>query len=208
MIKQFILILLTFTFSAAKAQEYEKIANPKICKEAISQKASSTKSIKADFSEKVYSEMLKTPTTGSGIMLYKKKNKLRWEHTKPKSQIILMSGDNIKIKDDGKEVKNALAKKFTKKVQDVILQLLTGEFVDGDDFTVSYFENTNNYKLKLKPKDKLMAKYIATIELVFDKKTITLNQLTMGKNSSDKIVYSFSDVELNADISDSKFTNF
>ena len=202
------LFFLCFLAFSAHSQDYKKITDTKACKESINKHAESTKTIKADFSEKVYSSMLKTPTTGTGSVLYKKKNKIRWEHTKPKTQVILIDGNTFKMKENGKEVKGAGSNKVVKKIQELMIQLFTGEFINEKEFTVEYFESTSNYKLKLVPKNSRMRKYIATIELIFDKKNLNLTQLTMAESETDKMVYVFSNIAVNGEIADSKFTTF
>lgn len=201
----FILFALSTQLSA---QEYTKIADSKACKAALEKQHKETESIKADFSETATSALLTTAQKATGKMWYKKSDKIRWEKTSPESHIILINGKTVKMKDKGKEVTNASAKMVAKKIQQLMVQMMTGEFLNEKDFKIVYFESKSNYKLVLTPKNDKMKRYVAEISLIFDKKELIIKQLTMSQDESSKLDYKFSNTELNTSIADSKFTTF
>lgn len=190
------------------AQEYTKISDPKACKAALEKQHKETKSIQADFTETASSSLLSTPQKGSGKMWYKKENKIRWEKTKPDSQIILINGKNVKLQEKGKEVSSASSKMVVKKIQQLMVQMMTGEFLNEKDFKISYYENKSNYKLILVPKSDKMKRYVAEISLIFGKDELLLKELTMKQNDTDKLVYNFSNMQQNGTINDTKFNTF
>lgn len=190
------------------AQEYTKISDPKACKAALEKQHKETKSIQADFTETASSSLLSTPQKGSGKMWYKKENKIRWEKTKPDSQIILINGKNVKLQEKGKEVSSASSKMVVKKIQQLMVQMMTGEFLNEKDFKISYYENKSNYKLILVPKSDKMKRYVAEISLIFGKDELLLKELTMKQNDTDKLVYNFSNMQQNGTINDTKFNAF
>jgi outer membrane lipoprotein carrier protein len=190
------------------AQEYTKIADPKSCKAALEKQHQETESIKADFTETATSALLTAAQKASGKMWYKRSDKIRWEKTSPESHIILINGKTVKMKDKGKEVTNASAKMVAKKIQQLMVQMMTGEFLNEKEFKIAYFENKSNYKLVLTPKSDKMKRYVAEITLIFDKKELTIKQMTMAQDETSKLDYKFSNTELNTTIADSKFTTF
>lgn len=194
--------------SSLFAQEYTKISDPKACKAALEKQHKETKSIQADFTETASSSLLSTPQKGSGKMWYKKENKIRWEKNKPDSQVILINGKEVKLQEKGKEVSSASSKMVVKKIQQLMVQMMTGEFLNEKDFKITYYENKSNYKLILVPKSDKMKRYVAEISLIFAKEELLLKELTMKQNDTDKLVYSFSNMQQNGTINDSKFTTF
>ncbi|WP_343635278.1 outer membrane lipoprotein carrier protein LolA [Fluviicola sp.] len=201
--------LLLLVFSAhVSAQEYSKIADPKACKAALEKQHKETKAIQADFMETATSPLLTTAQKGSGKMWYKKENKIRWEKSKPESQIILINGKTVKLQEKGKEVSSASSKMVVKKIQGLMVQMMTGEFLNEKEFKISYYENKSNYKLVLTPKSDKMKRYVSEINLVFVKKELTIKELVMLTDNDNKLVYSFSNMEVNGTINDSKFTTF
>lgn len=202
-----LLLFLVFSTSLS-AQEYTKIADPKACKAALEKQHKETKSIQADFTETATSSLLTAAQKGSGKMWYKKENKIRWEKTKPESQVILINGKTVKLQEKGKEVSSASSKMVVKKIQQLMVQMMTGEFLNEKEFRISYFENKSNYKLILSPKSDKMKRYVSEINLIFGKKELTIKELTMSTDSDNKLVYSFSNMEVNGTINDTKFTTF
>ena len=205
------LLLSTFLFLVSFcsiAQDYKLISNSAECKTKLETKARTTKTISADFKETVYSSMFNSPKSGSGIFKYKKEGKIRWEKISPKSDIILINGGSIRMKQDGKEISNASNNLIAKKMQSLMVKLMNHEFLKEKEFSVSYFESNSNYKLILIPKNARIKKYISFIELIFDQSTLGLNQISMNESDDDYVVYKFSSVTFNSIISDTFFTKF
>lgn len=207
MVKYILIAFLVISYSGI-SQSYTKVKNVATCKQLINSKAKKTNSISGNFTEEIYSSMFNSTKKATGRMHYEKVNKIRWEHLSPKKQIILIDGNKVRMMENGKEVVNSTSNRIVKKVQGLMLQLFNGDFLNEKEFTISYFENAKNYKLSLKPKSSRMSKYISSIEMVFDKKTISLRQLTLKETEADKIVYKFTNIVFNKDISNSLFTRF
>lgn len=197
-----------FFVLSVSGQTFSKITNTANCKAKINTKAKATKAIEADFNETVYSSMFNTPKNAKGELTYKKDDKIRWEHTSPKKQIILISGSNARFQEKGKEVSNPTANRVVKKIQGLMVQMFNGDFLNEKEFTISYYESSKQYKLILRPKSSRMSKYITTIELLFSKSTLLLDEMTMIETEADKINYTFSQVKTNTTISETKFTQF
>ena len=58
--------------------------------------------------------------------------------------------------------------------------------------------------IKLKP---VIKKYMSKIELLFSKKSLLLDEMTMVEAKNQKIVYTFTNLKTNQSIADSKFTS-
>lgn len=205
---KFLLPLFLFFVVAVNSQTFTKIGNSASCKAKINEKAKATKAIEADFSETVYSSMFNTPKKAVGELTYKKADKIRWEHTSPKKQIILINGSSARFLENGKEVTNPTANRVVKKIQGLMVQMFSGDFLNEKEFSITYYESAKQYKLVLKPKSSRMSKYITSIELLFSKSTLLLDSMTLIETEKDKINYTFSTVKTNTTISDTKFTQF
>ena len=206
LISSFLLLLVVST--KIYGQEYTKLADSKACKAALEKQHKETKAIQADFTETATSSLLTNAQKGTGKMWYKKENKIRWEKTKPESPVILINGKTVKLQEKGKEISSASSKMVVKKIQSLMVQMMTGEFLNEKEFKISYLENKSNYKLILTPKSDKMKRYVSEINLIFGKKELTIKELTMLTDSDNKLVYSFSNMEVNGTINDTKFTTF
>lgn len=195
-------------YSKGFAQDFKKIIDPSVCKIALTNKQRATKSLSADFKETVYSTMFTSPQKANGILNYKQKDKIRWEHISPNKKVILIDGSKMKYAENGKEIKDLATKTVVKKIQSLMVKMLSGEFLNGKDFTVFYFENDHQYKLKLVPKSSRISKYIESIVLIFNKSDLKLSEMSLIEAVDEKIVYSFSNIQSNITINNSKFLTF
>lgn len=203
--KYLFLILTIFLFANSSiAQEFKKISNSSAVKSKLEAHYKSTSSLTADFKEEVHSNMFKNPSKANGTMHFKKTDKIRWENETNK-QLIVLNGAKVKLYENGKSVSNPMANKLVKKIQGMMLSMLSGEFLNEKDFTINYAESSSSYKLLLLPKSPRMAKYIQSIELIFDKKTLFLNEMTLFEKDNQKLIYTFANIKSNTAISDSKF---
>ena len=205
---KYLFILITFCSIGASAQSFTRIKNPVECKQKINSQAQSTKSISADFKEQIYSSMFNTPKAGEGKLKYKKANMIRWEHSSPKQQVVLINGSKVKLQEDGKEIKSVNTNQVIKKVQGLMIQLFNGDFLNEKEFNITYYQSDERYKLVLKPKSSRMSKYINHIVMEFGKEDLTLKRMVMRESDTESVVYTFSSVVINGQISDSKFNSF
>ena len=188
------------------SQSFEKIQNADSLKNKLSQKFKSNKSISAAFEETVYSSMLTEPKKAYGELKYTKSNKLRWEHKKPVSKILLVQDGNLRMFENGVEQKNTAKNRIVNQVKNIMMQLFNGEFLNGNDFIIGYYESSDQYKLKLAPRSKRIAKHMKYLELIFDKKELFLKKITLYDTEEDKIVYSFSSVKFGMIFPENTFT--
>jgi outer membrane lipoprotein carrier protein len=152
--------------------------------------------------------MYESSKKSNGKLLYKRSQKIRWEIVSPRKQVILINGNSIRINEEGKEVASNSSGAVAKKIQKMMINLISGNFLNEKDFAISYFENSLSYKLILVPKNQSLSKYISSIVLVFDRKKMILSEMSLIESETDKVVYSFSSVVVNQNINDNKFLSF
>ena len=207
MVKYLFIVIFLIPF-VGKTQSYSKVKDVTKCKQLINTKAKKTSSISGDFTEVIHSSMFNSEKKATGRMSYKREDKIRWEQISPKKQIILIDGKKMRMMENEKEITNSTSNRIVKKVQGLMLQLFNGDFLNEKEFTITYFENSKNYKLILKPKSSRMSKYISSIEMIFNKTDIALKQLTLKETEDDKIVYQFNNILFNKANSNTTFTQF
>lgn len=208
MTKLFNVLFFIFLCTSAFSQEFKKITDPSKCKSAIQKQQKLTKSLIADFKETVYSEMFEDTQKATGKLYYKQAQKIRWEHISPVKKILLIDGNKVRYSEKGKEIKDPSTKAIVKKIQSLMVKMLSGTFLDDKDFKISYYENSSQYKLILKPTSERLSKYIDNVILIFDKNDILLKEMSLVESENEKLVYSFSNVLLNNSISDTKFSDY
>ena len=196
------------SFFSVYAQEMKPIENTETFITKLKEQSKNTNSIVSDFVEEKFASYLKEPQKSVGVFYYKKKNKLRWEKTKPGKYIFLADADKIKIQDNSKEVNVSSASQVVGKIKELMLTLVNGDFNSGKIFAPSYFESTENYFVKLTPKNKKLAEIYSYIHLTFSKETMLLKELAFYEKNGDKSIMTFSNSKTNQVVEDSIFTKF
>lgn len=197
------LFLIAIQFSGI-AQDFKPVSKSESIKTSLEKKHTSTKTLTANFSEEIHSKMFTDPKKGTGKLSYKQDDKIRWDNVTQK-QVILINGEKVKLFEKSKEVTNPTANKVVKKIQGMMLSMLSGEFLNEKDFKISYFESSKTYKLILTPKSDRIKKRIQKIELLFDKTSLLLDQMIMHESVDQKMIYTFDGIKTNESIADSKF---
>lgn len=198
-------ILFLFFSFITTAQDFKSVANNSTIKSSIEKKHKETTSIIAEFSEKVMSDMFKEPQLGNGKFYFKKDKKVRWDKTSSK-QLILINGETVKMYENGKAINNPTNQKVAQQIQNMMISMLSGDFLNEKDFSITYQENTKQYKLILSPKNPRLAKYMSKIELLFSKSSLLMDEMTMIEKGNQKIIYTFKNIQTNQVIDDTKFT--
>ena len=207
MIRILLIASLLLSFSMSN-DGYTLIKDSTNCSRKIIDKSGSTNTLSANFSERKISNLFNNPKIGKGKILFKKKDKIRWEHFEPNQQIILIDGKKIKYQENHKEVKNTTSTIVVKKIQKLMINLINGNFITQKEFNVNYFENNLNYKLVLRPLNNKIARYLSEVDLVFDKNTLELKEMELSENDTEKVIYTFSNIHINKVIDDVNFSNF
>jgi outer membrane lipoprotein carrier protein len=151
--------------------------------------------------------VLKEPAISNGSMYYKKADKFRWEYTNNPVFIFAQNGKTIYTKSNDKVtvVKDNSAKLY-EEISKIVIASINGSLLESPkDFDIQYLENKNSIKIILTPKAKNMKKFIASIELIIDKKTYFASQFCLLDPSGDSTTINFEKVKMNPVLEDSLF---
>ena len=207
MIRLLLISSLFFSFISI-SDGYTLVKDSSICSRKILEKSTLTNTLSANFSERKISSLYNTPKTAKGKLFFKKNDKIRWEHFDPNHQVILINGKKIKYQENHKEIKNTTSTMVVKKIQKLMLNLINGNFLAQKEFLINYYENNQNYKLILKPLNKKIGRYLSEVDLIFDKNSLELKEMELCENETEKVEYTFSNIQINKSIDDSNFSNF
>lgn len=205
MYKTIILSLLVSVSLSTFGQSFTVVSKADNIKAFLKEKQNTIKSIQSSFIETTSNPMLKDPQVGNGSFYYSKPNKIRWENKSAKI-VMLMDGKNTKLYENGKLNTNATAQRITSQIQKMIVGMISGDFLDSEEYAITFSQNTTAYKLELLPKNTKMAKEIKQMNLIFNRTSGLLNSLEMIQKDKASVVYLFNDMKLNKEISFATFT--
>ncbi len=177
-------------------------------KEKVIATAKTTNSIKTDFVQFKHLDFLADDVKTSGKMVFKAPNLVKWEYTNPYKYSVIFKEDQLLINDGGTKSKVDIGNsKLFKKLNQLIVNSVKGNMFSDADFTVSYFKSSKYNKAVFIPKDKKIAGYIASFELLFNKEDAQVYEVKMVEPSQDFTRIIFSNRVLNNTINDSVFSN-
>lgn len=205
-IKILIGVLLLFVLNRATAQSFKELSDVSVLNKEITAVANNTKTITADFIQEKHLDFLDVVVESKGVFKYKDPQKLRWEYIKPYQYLVLMNEGKFSI------VQNGKLKEFDMKesesfqsINNLMIGAIKGNILENKDFVSSVFENNLVYKIRLKPQNKKVSQVIQSIEILINKKTKTVDQLTMFESDTDYTLIKFYNKKINANIEDSNF---
>lgn len=207
MYRLFPVLLVCSGFFQLQAQAFRPAAEPDKILQELRKASESTSTIQASFSEEKYLSVLKEPERSSGVFYYKKKDKMRWEQKLPAKYVILISGDNLRIQEGGKEKKVGQAGKMAGQIRELMIGLVNGDFQQNKAFSQSCLENEDQYMIVLTPVNRRLKNIYASVKLVFSKNTMRLKELSFFEKNGDKSIMKFQNEKINQPLNDGLFQN-
>lgn len=192
-----------------EAQDLNPSQNPNQVKEAFVKMNSSVQSFASEFKQTKEFSFMDKALISSGQFYYQKSDRLRWEYTSPLEYIMLIKGENIKVKEAGtvKTYSSSVNEVF-KTVKEIILGCISGDILSDPNYGSSYFQSNDTYQVKLIPKDKQLQDYMQEINIFLDRESNELSYLLLKDGSGDMTKIEFLNRKINQTISEGTFSEF
>lgn len=202
------ILFFLFCSNLVNGQEFKPVANFDKIQAEINQTAETITTIKSNFVQEKQLSFLTTPVKSEGLFRYKKENRLRWEYTQPFKYLILFNGNEIVIKDgNNTNVFDAGSNALFKQINDLMLGAVKGDLGKNKDFAFSLNESLKQYQLLLKPTNANMKKYVAAVEIYFEKADLAVSSIKIIESTGDFTKITFYDRKFNEPIDEKTFTS-
>ena len=189
-------------------QDFKPVANFDKVQAEINQTAESIKTIKSNFIQEKQLSFLTESIKSEGFFRYKKENRLRWEYTQPFKYLILFNGNEVVIKDgNNTNVFDAGSNALFKQINDLMLGAVKGDLGKDKDFAFTLNESSKQYQLLLKPTNDNMKKYVAGVEIYFEKTDLAVSSIKIIESTGDFTKITFHDRKFNEPIDEKTFTS-
>lgn len=206
---KFILTLITTISSIAlhaQHEGYKPVQDIQAFKQQFAAASQKTKSIQSDFVQEKNLSMLSEKIVSKGKFWFKKDNLVRMEYKTPFKYLVVINKSNVLIKDEQKENKvSSKSNKLFQQINKIIVDCVQGTALDNPDFTVKIFEGKNGYLVELSPKVKTMKDLFKNINVIVEKKDLTIFRMEMIEQTGDNTIINFLNKELNTDMPDALF---
>lgn len=194
------------TLQAAAQSTFKPVANLEQFKQQFAKTAQSTQTIKSDFVQEKNLSMLSEKIVSKGKFWFKKENKVRMEYSSPSYYLMVINGKDFRIK-DAKTDKNISTRnnKLFEQISKITADCVQGNVLNNKDFSTKVSENASQYRLEMVPVAKNLKDFFSSIELLVDKKDLSVVKIIMHERSGDDTSLSFLKKEVNVTIPDDIF---
>ncbi|WP_417592216.1 LolA family protein [Owenweeksia hongkongensis] len=198
--KIFTLLISLFAI-AGFAQEMKPAKNPEAVKAAFVAVNQSIQTFASPFKQSKKLSFMNKPLISNGEFYYQKSDRLRWEYLEPIQYVMLINGEQVRIKEDGKvKSYSSAVNEIFKTVKEVILGCISGDILENPDYEASYFENENAYQVKLKPIKKDLQGFMKEVNIFIDIKEKRFSHLVLMDGSGDLTTIEFTKPMVNQEL--------
>jgi len=186
---------------------YKKVTDTIKLKAEIVKSSKNLKTIDADFVQEKNMSILTEPVTSKGHFYFKNNTMIRWEYKTPFQYIIVINNGKLSIKDNSKvNTYDMTANSAFAQINSKLGGIIQGDIInDNKDFKINYYENNNNYLLKLTPLNGNLKSFFKEIDIYLNKSDFLLSTLNMIELSGDYTKIEFINRKNNTEISDDVF---
>ncbi len=208
--KIIVTLLSFFLFlSVIKAQEenFAKVSDIEKARTKLAQLTQKISTIKSPFIQEKHLSFLTENIISKGEFYFKNPGFLRWEYTEPFEYLIIFTDKNIFIKDEENISSfDTESNKMFSEINNIMTGTIQGNlFNDSERFTVEYFEDNQQYLLKLVPRMPEMKSMLQSIHIYIDKSDLSVAKIKMTESSNDYTSITFINRKLNTTIDNDKF---
>ena len=177
-------------------------------RQAITQAASTMKTMQCDFTQTKHLKMLNDKMTSKGRMYYQQTNRLRWEYTSPYSYTFILNDDKVLLKNKQRnDVIDVNKNKLFREIARIMMNSVVGtSLTDDKNFKSTIATNGNEWMATLLPQRKDLKQLFQKIILHFSKKNAMVKQVELIERNGDKTVIELNNIRTNEKISADMFT--
>jgi outer membrane lipoprotein-sorting protein len=175
---------------------------------AIDEQQQKIQTLTGTFSQQKESSLAKAPLFSSGVVKFKRPDKVHFIYTKPEEMEIALEGKTIwiyyPIRSQAEKYSFAGDKRMTQ-----FLEPVTGIFQKTfsqvrETYSISYLgtESGRLYRFRLQPKEEKIRKFLARVDLWIDKASGAILRFEMIEAGKDRLLLEFSDLRINLPLKD------
>ncbi len=194
------------TMVAAQSTDFKKMEDAQAFVEKLQIKMGQSASMKANFVQTKHLSALSEDIEIKGEVFYRQPSNLRWEYTEPIRYVMVMTKGVVYINDEGNVQKfKTSSNKVFKQINDMMVGSLNGALLANEDFDKEFFKNKQYYKTVLIPKNKDMRQYVSRMEILFDVKSLDVQEVRLIEETGDYTAIQLEGLSYNESIPDEKF---
>ncbi len=165
-------------------------------------------SLAARFTQKKETALMKEPLLSSGLVRFKRPNRIYLAYEKPQSLEIAIDGQKMRIYQTGKpqieQYSLGPGKRMTQFLEPLIgvFQKYFAELEDQYIVTYGGMEGDRLYRFLLLPKDEKTRKFLLRVELWTDRGSGAIERFQMTETNGDRLLLEFHNLQINPSLAD------
>ena len=200
-------LILLATCTLQIQEQKKKMADVESFKKKIGEVAASVKSIESNFVQIKHMDIFNEDIKSEGKFYYKNEDKICLDYTKPNKYLIVINGDKIKTISDGKKnVMNLKSNKVMKEMRSMLSGCMSGNLSQISGYQMEFFEDAQNYLIKVKPTNKSVQSYVSGFDIYMDKKDLSVSKLRISEAGNNYTDYLFNNKKFNTLTDDKVFS--
>jgi len=187
---------------SAQPSGFKTLSSPDEFREKMAASVEKTISLQSSFIQEKNLDVFQEVIISNGVFYYRKENHVRWEYLDPISYVIVMNGDQVMIRSNGKTNTYDMDENaFIRQINEVMVGSVQGKILDNEDmFEISYFENAGYYLAVLVPRQEEVKDILKQAEIYFRKDDLTVDKLIFTEYTGDYTLIRFTEKRINETI--------
>lgn len=162
--------------------------------------------IQSDFIQEKNLSLLDDRITSRGKFWFRKENAVRMEYTTPFQYLMVVNGTDVYIKDSKKENRmSSRSNKLFQQINRIMIDCVNGNALESKDFTVKLFSGASDHLAELTPVEKNLKSMFRSINIIIDKKDLSVSRVEMYEPSGDNTIIRFVNRQMNVNLADALF---
>lgn len=200
------IIFFFILFSAYSQNNFVLVNDVESLNKAIKENSLKVTSIKSDFEQHKVLSMLEETLISEGNFLYKKENNVKWQYTSPFEYTIIIANGKFMINNEGRISEFDLnSNEMFRQINNMIITAISGDFIDNDDFSVIFKENSNFYLAELVPVEETVSEMLEAINIYFSKENLGVEKVKFIEPGDDYTLIVFKNREQNITLNNNEF---
>jgi len=175
----------------------------------IDKAAAAIRTMQCSFTQVKSMTLMKNSIKSKGTMYFKKPNRLRWQYTTPYDYTFIMADGKAYMKSAGKTTTIDVNKnKMFRQITEVIMNcMIGGNLSKTSYFKIAMYKSGGIVQANLTPLKKELKQIYSQVTLSFNSSQTMVTKVEMKEKNGDKTTITLSDIKLNGNVSDKVFSN-
>jgi outer membrane lipoprotein-sorting protein len=202
------LCLVVVTTRTSAQDNYKAMSDIETFKTKLAAISESTQTIASNFVQEKNLSVLSEKIVSKGQFFFKKPNQIRWEYTEPYNYLIIISNNQLYIRDDKNQKQYDIqSSAMFQEMNRFISGVVQGDLLKNEkEYAITYFESNKLYYVQLIPRNEKMKQMLNEVQIYFDRNDLTVSSLKMIESGDDYTRITFINRKLNTEIPLEKFS--